>query len=595
MSTRTIPQLDPVPTLSTSALIEISQGALSYKATIQEALDLTSLANVGGGAEVFKGRNGSIIEFKTLVEGTNITFVEGTDTITINAATASGITSINSDTTAAQNIVGTTDRITVSDATNTHTINIASGYVGQASITTLGTISTGVWNATNIAYAKLTLTDSIVNADINSAAAIVTSKLADSANFVLKNQTNTFGDFNQIFKDDKLVIENPAGTFYYNIMASNITTSVGVILPVLSSSDTFAMVSLAQTLANKTLTTPTIASFANATHNHADAAGGGQLTATTALNATGTPSGTTFLRGDNVWATPAGSSGDVVGPASATDNAVARFDTTTGKLIQNSGVIIDDTNNITGLGTLNTHTIPAGTSTFAILSNKLSVFAATTSAELAGVISDETGSGVLVFADTPTLVTPILGTPTSGTLTNCTGLPVSGLVALTADRALITNGTGVIAVATTTATEIGYVSGVTSAIQTQLNARVSLTGAETVDGKTFTGVVRIQNALGSALATTGTVDIDFSTNEVVTMAAMTGNVTFTGSNYAAGRSKTIRIIGGASAFTFAFPSGWKFMGSAAPASLAIGKYAILTLFSVSTTEAEVIAAYAAQP
>lgn len=42
-----------------------------------------------------------------------------------------------------------------------------------------------------------------------------------------------------------------------------------------------------------------------------------------------------------------GGSGDVVGPASATDNAIARFDTTTGKLIQNSGVTIDDSNNLT--------------------------------------------------------------------------------------------------------------------------------------------------------------------------------------------------------------------------------------------------------
>lgn len=47
-----------------------------------------------------------------------------------------------------------------------------------------------------------------------------------------------------------------------------------------------------------------------------------------------------------------GGTGDVVGPASATDNAIARFDGTTGKLVQNSGVIIDDTNNITGIGTL---------------------------------------------------------------------------------------------------------------------------------------------------------------------------------------------------------------------------------------------------
>ena len=36
----------------------------------------------------------------------------------------------------------------------------------------------------------------------------------------------------------------------------------------------------------------------------------------------------------------------VVGPSSATDNAVARFDGASGKLIQNSGVIIDDSNNM---------------------------------------------------------------------------------------------------------------------------------------------------------------------------------------------------------------------------------------------------------
>jgi hypothetical protein len=55
-------------------------------------------------------------------------------------------------------------------------------------------------------------------------------------------------------------------------------------------------------------------------------------------------------------------------------------------------------------------------------------FAATpSSANLASLVTDETGSGALVFATSPTLVTPALGTPASGTLTNCTGLPVSGL------------------------------------------------------------------------------------------------------------------------------------------------------------------------
>jgi hypothetical protein len=58
--------------------------------------------------------------------------------------------------------------------------------------------------------------------------------------------------------------------------------------------------------------------------------------------------------------------------------------------------------------------------------NNLSVFAATTSLQLAGVISDETGSGALVFATSPTLVTPALGTPSSGLLTNC-NIPVGNV------------------------------------------------------------------------------------------------------------------------------------------------------------------------
>ena len=49
------------------------------------------------------------------------------------------------------------------------------------------------------------------------------------------------------------------------------------------------------------------------------------------------------------FATP---SGNVVGPASATDHAVARYDTTTGKLIQNSTLIADDSGNTSGMGSL---------------------------------------------------------------------------------------------------------------------------------------------------------------------------------------------------------------------------------------------------
>jgi hypothetical protein len=59
---------------------------------------------------------------------------------------------------------------------------------------------------------------------------------------------------------------------------------------------------------------------------------------------------------------------------------------------------------------LNGTTIPAS-ATLTKTTDKLSVFAATTSAELAGVITNETGTGALVFASSPALA----GTPTAPT------------------------------------------------------------------------------------------------------------------------------------------------------------------------------------
>ena len=56
----------------------------------------------------------------------------------------------------------------------------------------------------------------------------------------------------------------------------------------------------------------------------------------------------------------------------------------------------------------------------------MSTFLATpTSANLAATMTDETGSGANVFATNPVLVTPNLGTPSAVTLTNATGLPVA--------------------------------------------------------------------------------------------------------------------------------------------------------------------------
>ena len=70
-----------------------------------------------------------------------------------------------------------------------------------------------------------------------------------------------------------------------------------------------------------------------------------------------------------------------------------------------------------------------------------------TSLELKTAISDETGSGELVFAtsptlttptiDSPTLTTPVLGTPASGDLQSCTALPAAQLTAGTIQSGMV--------------------------------------------------------------------------------------------------------------------------------------------------------------
>jgi hypothetical protein len=60
------------------------------------------------------------------------------------------------------------------------------------------------------------------------------------------------------------------------------------------------------------------------------------------------------------------------------------------------------------------------------LATGVATFLATpSSANLKAAVTDETGSGALVFATSPTLTTPALGTPASGVLTNATGLPLT--------------------------------------------------------------------------------------------------------------------------------------------------------------------------
>ena len=147
--------------------------------------------------------------------------------------------------------------------------------------------------------------------------------------------------------------------------------------------------------------------------------------------------------------------GDVVGPASATDNAAVRFDGTTGKLVQNGSVTIGDTGAIAGVLTLNGSTPPAAPGTLATLGANLNLFgsgAATAgyvpSADGAGAVNwgapatggDVSGPGAAVVADN--IVT---WSGTSGQHIKDSGLSLSDIVQEDpgAGTGLIESGTGV--------------------------------------------------------------------------------------------------------------------------------------------------------
>jgi hypothetical protein len=114
----------------------------------------------------------------------------------------------------------------------------------------------------------------------------------------------------------------------------------------------------------------------------------------------------------------AAATGDVVGPASATDNAIARFNTTTGKLIQNSLGIISDTGVLTGLTQIGIGIAPtallglaAGTATAGTAPLKFALGVNLTSPEAGAV---EYNGTVLTYTDSvPTRNTLAVGPGTS--------------------------------------------------------------------------------------------------------------------------------------------------------------------------------------
>lgn len=144
------------PQLNGTGFVKATGTTISYDNSTYLTAAITSLNGLTGATQTFA--NGST--------GTAPAFVSATSTHTLNIPMANGVgvtaglisktqfDSFLTSSTGVTSVTGTLNRITVT-GTTTPVIDISATYVGQSSITTLGTITTGVWNGTAIANANL--------------------------------------------------------------------------------------------------------------------------------------------------------------------------------------------------------------------------------------------------------------------------------------------------------------------------------------------------------------------------------------------------------------------------------------------------------